>query len=122
MINLAALAGRVLLSAIFILSGFSKIISYAGTQQYMDGAGVPGFLLPLVVALELGGGLAVLVGWFTRPAAWALATFSILAAGLFHAEFGNELQQIMFMKNFAIAGGLLLLAAYGPGALSLDRR
>ena len=78
---------------------------------------MPGMLLPLVILLELGGGLAILVGWQTRWVAYALAGFSVVAAIIFHSDLGND-----FMKNFAIAGGLLLLAVNGAGALSLDNR
>jgi putative oxidoreductase len=115
------LAGRILLAHIFLLAGLNKIGGgYAGTQAYMESAGVPGALLPLVIALEIGGALALIVGWQTRIAAWALALFSIVAAILFHANFSDQIQMIMFMKNFAIAGGLLVLAANGAGAFSLE--
>lgn len=116
------LAGRILLAHIFLLAGLNKIGGgYAGTQAYMESVGVPGMLLPLVIALEIGGALALIVGWQTRLAAWALALFSIVAAILFHANFSDQIQMIMFMKNFAIAGGLLVLAANGAGAFSLER-
>ena len=115
-----SLAGRAGLSAIFIISGWGKIAGYAATQQYMESVGVPGALLPLVIALELGGGLAILGGAFTRWIAVALAVFSIASAALFHANFGDQMQAINFWKNVAMAGGFLILAANGPGALSLD--
>ena len=118
----ADLAGRILISAIFILAGASKIGGYAGTQAYMESQGVPGALLPLVIATELGGGILVVLGLFTRYAALALAGFSMLAALLFHANFGDQMQQILFMKNFAMAGGFLFLVAHGAGAFSLDAR
>ena len=86
----------------------------------MESQGVPGALLPLVIALELGGGLAVLVGFRTRWASLALAGFTIVAAVLFHGASNDPMQAIMFWKNFAIAGGFLMLAAHGPGALSYD--
>lgn len=118
--NTLELAGRVLLSAIFILSGFGKIGGYAATQGYMEAMGVPGALLPVVIVTELGAGLLVLVGWQTRLAALALAGFSVVAAVLFHFKPDDQMQMIMLMKNFAIAGGLLLLVAHGAGAFSLD--
>ncbi len=118
--NLSVLLGRFGLSLIFILSGVAKISGYAGTQQYMEAVGVPGGLLPLVIALEVGGGLAILAGLFTRPAAIALAGFSIVSAALFHANLGDQMQFINFFKNIAIAGGFLALAANGAGAWSLD--
>ena len=116
----AALLGRVGLSLIFIISGWGKIAGYAGTQQYMEAMGVPGGLLPLVIALELGGGLAILGGAFTRWIALALAAFSLASAALFHADFGDAAQAINFWKNVAMAGGFLMLAAHGAGTLSLD--
>ena len=116
-----SLLGRVGLSAIFLISGWGKIAGYAATQGYMESVGVSGALLPLVIALELGGGLALLAGVFTRWTAPALAGFSIVSALLFHAA-ADPMQQIMFWKNVAMAGGFLVLAANGPGALSLDAR
>jgi putative oxidoreductase len=115
-----SLLGRVGLSLIFIISGWGKIAGYAGTQQYMEAMGVPGGLLPLVIALELGGGLAILGGVFTRWIALALAAFSLASAALFHADFGDAAQAINFWKNVAMAGGFLMLAAHGAGTLSLD--
>ena len=114
------LFGRVGLSLIFIISGWGKIAAYAGTQQYMASAGLPGGLLPLVIALELGGGLAILTGAFTRWMALALAAFSLASAVVFHAHFDDAAQAINFWKNVAMAGGFLMLAAHGAGALSLD--
>lgn len=115
-----SLLGRFGLSLIFIISGWGKIAGYAATQGYMESVGVPGTLLPLVIALELGGGLAIAAGAFTRWFALGLGAFSIASALLFHFNLADQMQAIMFWKNFAIAGGFLLLAASGPGALSLD--
>ncbi len=115
-----ALLGRIGLSLIFIISGWGKIAGYAATQQYMEAMGVPGALLPLVIALELGGGLAILTGAFTRWIALALAAFSLASAALFHANFGDAAQAINFWKNVAMAGGFLMLAAHGAGMLSFD--
>jgi putative oxidoreductase len=120
--NLLELSGRILLSLMFLTSGLSKIGGYAATQGYMESQGVPGMLLPLVIALEVLAPLLIAVGWHTRLAALALAGFSIAAAVLFHANFGDQMQVIMFMKNISIAGGFLLLAANGAGAWSLDQR
>ena len=120
--NLYSLLGRIGLSAIFIISGLGKIAGYAGTQQYMESAGVPGGLLPLVIALEVGGGLAILVGFGARWLAPAMAAFTVAAAFLFHANFADQMQMVNFMKNIAIAGGFLTLAAQGAGAWSIDAR
>ena len=114
--------GRVLIAMIFIMAGLNKVGGYAATQGYMESMGVPGMLLPLVILLEVLGGLAIVVGWYTRLASFLLAGFSLIAAVLFHAEFGDQIQMILFMKNIAIAGGLLFLVANGPGAFALDNR
>lgn len=116
------LFGRIGLSLLFIISGWGKIAGYAATQGYMASKGLSGELLPLVIALELGGGLAILAGAFTRWTAIALAAFSIVSALIFHFDFADPMQAINFWKNVAIAGGFLMLAANGPGPLSVDAR
>ncbi|HVC11679.1 MAG TPA: DoxX family protein [Burkholderiales bacterium] len=120
--NIAELAGRILIATLFLIAGVGKLGAYAGTQGYMQSHGVPGALLPAVIALELGGGLLIVAGLWTRIAALALAGFTLLAALLFHANFADATQQIMFLKNLAIAGGFLMLAANGAGAWSVDAR
>ena len=120
--NLADFAGRVLISAIFLASGLGKIAGYAGAQGYMEAMGVPGALLPLVILLEIGGALAIIAGWQTRVAATLLAGFTVLSAVTFHADFADQIQTIMFLKNLAIAGGFLFLVANGPGAYAFDTR
>ena len=119
-----ALTGRLLLAAIFILSGFGKAADPAGTIAYIGAAALP---LPQVayvgaVVAELGGGIALALGYRTRIAAAALAIFSVLAANFFHANLADQNQMIHFLKNLAIAGGLLQLVAFGGGRLSLDAR
>ena len=114
--------GRIMLAQIFLLAGINKISGYAGTQGYMDSMGVPGSLLPLVILVEIVGGLALIVGWQTRLASLALAGFTLVAAFLFHFNLSDQMQSILFMKNISISGGLLILAAYGPGALCLDKK
>ena len=117
------LTGRILIAAIFLTAGIGKLgAGYAGTQGYMESMGVPGMLLPLVIALEIGGAILVIAGLWTRLAALALAGFTVLSAVLFHADFSDQMQQIQFMKNFAIAGGFLFLAVTGAGAWSIDSR
>ena len=113
------LLGRVLIAALFVLAGWSKLSAYAGTQAYMQSAHVPGGLLPLVIFVELGGGLAIVLGLYTRLVALVLAGFAIVTAFLFHGG-ADQVSQIMFLKNFAIAGGFLFLVANGPGKISLD--
>jgi putative oxidoreductase len=120
--NLADFLGRLLMSAIFLVSGLGKIGAYAATQGYMAAQGVPGMLLPLVIALEVGGGLAIIAGYQTRLAATLLAGFSVLAALIFHRVPGDQIQFILFMKNLAMAGGFMFLVARGAGDWSLDAR
>jgi len=118
--SLAAPLGRILLSLIFVQSGIGKIAQYAGTQGYMESAGVPGALLPLVIAVELAGGLAVILGWQARLAAFLLAGFSLLSGLLFHGNFADQMQMILFMKNVALAGGFLMIVSHGAGPFSID--
>jgi putative oxidoreductase len=114
--------GRVLIAAVFVLSGWGKVAAYAGTQAYMQHASVPGGLLPLVILLELGGGIAIVIGLYTRPVALLLAGFSLLTGLLFHAGSADQVQQIMFLKNLGLTGGFLFLVANGAGRLSVDAR
>ncbi|WP_293000730.1 DoxX family protein [Nevskia sp.] len=116
------LAGRILLASLFLLAGLTKLGGYAGTEAYMASVGVPGALLPLVIALEIGGAASIIVGFKTRLVAVLLAGFSVAAAALFHNNFADQIQTILFLKNVSIAGGFLILAANGPGAWSLDGR
>lgn len=125
----AAPLARLLLSFMFILSGFRKISGYAGTQQYMEAMGVPGELLSLVILVEVAGGIALLVGWQARTVAFLLAGFSVLTGVIFHLvpSFGMEGMDarnavLHFQKNMAIAGGMLMVVALGPGRFSLSAR
>lgn len=117
-----ALVGRILLALIFVAAGYSKIGGYDGTLQYMQAFGVPSFLLPVVIFAELGGGLALTFGLLTRTAAAGLAVFSIVSAFIFHSNSADAMQGILFMKNIAMAGGLLYVVAYGAGKFSLDEK
>jgi putative oxidoreductase len=119
--NAADLTGRVLIAAMFLIAGLGKISGYSGTQGYMASMGVPGALLPLVIALEVLGAIAIIVGYRTRLVAAALAGFTLLAGLLFHGG-ADQMQQIMLLKNFAVAGGFLFLVARGAGDWSLDAR
>ena len=127
--NPLALIGRIALALIFITSGFGKIGGFEGTAGYIASKGLP---MPAVVAaltilIELGGGLLVAVGFLTRWAVLALAVFSVLAALIFHPYWAVPVDQVMmqqinFWKNVSIAGGFLVLAAFGPGAISVDAK
>ena len=122
MTNIVDLLARILLGHIFLLAGINKIGGYDGTAGYMEAMGVPGMLLPLVILLEILGGLMIIAGFKTKWAALALAGFTVLAALLFHADFSDQMQTILFMKNFAITGGLLMLFVHGSGDLSVDKK
>ncbi|MFU0503478.1 DoxX family protein [Pseudaminobacter sp. NGMCC 1.201702] len=118
------LIGRILLSIIFILSGFGKITAIAATSQYFASYNLPTPTAVAVLAglVELIGGLAVLIGFQTRIVAYLLAAFSVASALIAHMDWSDGMQLIHFQKNLAMAGGFLVLAAFGPGALSVDAK
>ncbi len=118
------LLGRILLGAPFLMSGLSKLGAYAGTVGYIAAVGLPAPSLAylVAVAIEVGGGLLLLSGYKVRPAALAMAVFSLVTAFFFHRNFGDQNQMIHFLKNVMIAGGLLQISAFGAGAWSLDGR
>lgn len=118
----AAPLGRVFLSILFITAGWGKITGYAGTLGYMASQGVPGFLLPAVIAVEFVGGLLLLIGYQTRIVAFLIAGFTVLASLVFHSNLADQMQSLLFMKNMSITGGLLFVVAHGAGPLSLDAR
>lgn len=110
-----ALIGRALLASIFLVSALPKLFHYADAAAYLATFGVPPQALPVIIAIELGCGLAILVGVLTRPAALLLAVLAVATAVTFHRNIGVDVELVNFMKNIAIAGGLLQLVAYGPG-------
>ena len=116
--------GRILVAAIFILSGLGKIGAPAATQGYIAAMGLPAPLLAYIgaTAVELGGGLLLLAGYRTKLIAAGLALFSIVTAFVFHHALADQNQMIHFLKNFAMAGGLLQFVAYGAGRISVDNR
>jgi len=122
--NLIVLLGRIFLSSIFLMSGFKKITSFAGTQQYMEGNSMPiaAFFLVGAIILEVFGGLSVLLGYKARWGAFALVIFLIPATLIFHTQLSDQMQMIMFMKNIAILGGLFMILSYGSGSMSIDSR
>jgi len=127
--NPLSLVGRLLLAALFLPAGISKIGGFAGTAGYIASKGLP---LPevgaaIAVAVEILGGLALILGFGTRLAALVLALFTLVATFIFHNYWGVPadqafVQQLMFNKNIAVVGGLLVLAAHGAGAWSLDAK
>lgn len=127
--NLLTLIGRILLAVMFVLSGIGKIGGFAGTVGYISSAGLPmaNLLAVAAIVVEIGAGIALIVGFKARWAAAALVLFTVAAAMLFHNYWTlpadkQMLEQIMFMKNLAITGGLLLVMAFGAGAWSFDGR
>jgi putative oxidoreductase len=119
--NYTHLAGRILLAIIFLVAGLGKLADPAGTSGYMQAMGVPTLLLWPTIALEILGGLALIVGYKTRWTAWALAAFTLLAAAIFHRNLGDQMQMVMFLKNLSIAGGLLILSV-AANPFSVDVR
>jgi putative oxidoreductase len=120
--NLFNLLGRLLLAALFLPAGLQKLFGYAGTQGYMEAMGVPGALLPLVILLEIGGGLALIAGFKVRWTSVVLAGFCAVSAFIFHYQPQDQMQMILFMKNIALAGSFLILASVGAGKFSLDNK
>jgi putative oxidoreductase len=118
------LVGRILLAAIFIISGLGKIAAPEATQGYIASVGLPAPLLGYLAAIviELGGGVLLLAGYRTRVAAAGLAVFSVVSALLFHNALGDQNQLIHFLKNLAMAGGLIQVVAFGAGAYSIDNQ
>lgn len=118
------LLARLLLAFLFIFAGFGKLTDLTGTAGWFAGIGLP---MPFVVAvlvglLEFFGGLAILIGFKARPAAIALAVFTIAASLVAHTNFADQIQLLMFLKNLSITGGLLFVAVFGTGPLSVDGR
>jgi putative oxidoreductase len=116
--------GRILLATIFVLSGFGKLMAPAATIGYIESSGLPFATLGLAIAIavELGGGLLLAAGYKTRLVAAVLAGFSIVTGLAFHHAIGDQNQMIHLLKNFAMAGGLLQVVAFGAGAYSIDNR
>jgi putative oxidoreductase len=115
--------GRLLIGVPFAMSGLSKLAAYGSTTAMIGAVGLPFPTLAFVVAVavELGGGLLLILGYRVRPAALALALFSVATALSFHSDFADQNQMIHFLKNLMMAGGLLQIVAFGAGAISLDQ-
>lgn len=127
--NPLALLGRILLASLFIPSGFHKLLGFEGTVKYIAGHGLPLPEVGAVIAIlcELGGGLCVLFGFQTRWVALVMGIFTVAAGVFFHNYWALPADQVMnmsihFWKNIAIAGGFMMLAAFGPGTLSIDAK
>jgi putative oxidoreductase len=109
--KIVTIGGRALLATLFILAGVAKVLDPKPFIEHMTQFGVPTFLLPAVIALELGAGVAILIGWRIRDTAGALALFCVLTAALFHYQLWIKPERTLFFKDLAIAGGLFLMAA-----------
>jgi putative oxidoreductase len=117
----APLIGRIFLGLFFLLAGVGKVGDPAGTAGYIQSVGLPGFLAWPAILFEIAVGLAMLVGFKTRLAALAGAAFCIFTALFFHNNFADQIQMIMFLKNFSIAAAFLMYFAHGAGAVALDK-
>ena len=115
------LIGRIFISLIFLIAGVGKIFNYEGTIGYMESFGVTGYLLIPAIIIEILLPLLVIIGYKTKLAAIILALFSISLAVIFHTDFSNQMQLMSFLKNFAIAGGFLVIFIKGPGKYSIDQ-
>ena len=122
MANLMDLIGRIFISSVFLLSGYNKIFSYEGTVTWMEGYGVPGFLLWPTIVLEIILPILIITGYKTQLSAILLAVFSIITAIIFHSDFSNQMQIIAFLKNLGLAGGFIFIAINGPKDFALDRK
>ena len=121
MINVFDLIGRILISALFLISAYNKIFSIDGTMSWMEGFGVPGFLLYAVIVIEIILPLFVIVGYKARIAAALLAIFCVATAFIFHLDFSDPMQKVSFFKNIGLAGGFLFIVANGTKDWSVDR-
>ena len=122
MANLFDLIGRIFISLIFLLSGYNKIFNYGDTVTWMDGFGIPGFLLWPAIILEIILPILIIIGYRTQISAVLLAIFCIATAMIFHFDFANQMQTIAFLKNLGLAGGFLFIAAHGPKDWAVDKK
>tara|TARA_X000000368_G_C22769528_1_gene596545 strand:- start:214 stop:600 length:387 start_codon:yes stop_codon:yes gene_type:complete len=122
MANLIDLIGRIFISLIFLLSGYNKIFNYGNNVAWMEGFGIPGFLLWPAIIIEIILPIFIIIGYRTQISAILLATFCITTALIFHFDFSDQIQTIAFLKNFGLAGGFLFIAAHGPKDWAIDRK
>jgi len=118
--HIVELIGRIFLSALFLFNGIAKIFDYEGTIEYMENFEVPGYLISPAIIIEILFPILLIIGYKTRLSAIVLASFTILLAVIFHTDFSNQMQLTQFLKNFAIAGGFIMIFVYGPGKYSID--
>ena len=122
MANIFDLIGRIFISLVFLLSGYNKIFNYDNTITWMEGFGIPGFLLWPAIVLEILLPIFIIIGYRTKISALILGGFCIATALLFHLDFTNQLQTIALLKNFGLAGGFLFIAVNGPKEWAIDKK
>ena len=122
MANLFDLIGRIFISLVFLLSGYNKIFNYDNTISWMEGFGIPGFLLWPAIVLEILLPIFIIIGYRTQISAIILAIFCLATALIFHYDFANQMQIIAFLKNFGLAGGFLFIAVNGPKEWAIDKK
>ena len=122
MANLFDFVGRVLISLVFLLSGYNKIFNFGNTVAWMEGFGIPGFLLWPAIILEILLPVFIIIGYRTQISALILGAFCIVTALIFHLDFANQMQTIAFLKNLGLAGGFLFIATNGPKEWAIDRK
>ena len=118
--HIIELVGRIFLSAIFLLAGVGKIFNFENTVEYMESFNVPGYLITPAIIIEILFPILIIIGYRTKLSAIILSLFAILLAIIFHNDFSNQMQLMSFLKNFAIAGGFMIIFVYGSNKISLD--
>ena len=122
MANIFDLVGRIFISLVFLLSGYNKIFNYDNTVAWMEGFGIPGFLLWPAIVLEILLPIFIIIGYRTQISALILAAFCVATALLFHTDFANQMQTVSFLKNFGLAGGFLFIAVNGPKEWAIEKK
>ena len=122
MANLFDFVGRVLISLVFLLSGYNKIFNFGNTATWMEGFGIPGFLLWPAIILEILLPVFIIIGYRTQISALILGAFCIATALIFHLDFADQMQTIAFLKNLGLAGGFLFIATNGPKEWAVERK
>jgi putative oxidoreductase len=122
MVNLIDLLGRILISSIFLLSGYNKIFNYSGTISWMEGFGIPGFFLAPAIILEIILPIFIIIGYKTQLAATLLSVFCIITGVIFHLDINDQIQTIQLLKNFGLAGGFLFIAINGTKEWSVETK
>ena len=122
MVNLLEFIGRIFISALFLFSAYNKILNYDGTIDWMEGFGIPGFLLGPTIALEIILPLFIILGYKTRSASVILFLFSTATAFIFHSDFSNQVEMISFLKNIGLAGGFIIIAVNGPKDWAIEKK